>query len=154
MVLPLPDIPETESTPLVRHLLDIIRQQQDRLQQLEDEVARLKGLKTRPQIAPSPLETPRRPPPEPGRKRPGSAKRSKTAQLTITQEILVPLVDRPLGSTFKGYEDFVVQDLILRPRVTRYRRERWRAPGGQNLVAELPADVRLDSHFGPTLIAF
>jgi hypothetical protein len=37
MVLPLPDIPETESTPLVRHLLDIIRQQQDRLQQLEDE---------------------------------------------------------------------------------------------------------------------
>src|SRR3954449_3284964 len=154
MVLPLHDIPETEATPLVRHLLDIIRQQQDRLQQLEDEIARLKGLKTRPQIAPSPLETPRRPPPEPGRKRPGSAKRAKTFQLTITEEIVVPLVDRPLGSTFKGYEDFVVQDLVLRPRVTRYRRERWQAPDGQNLVAELPADVRPDSHFGPTLIAF
>ncbi|MCA1694426.1 MAG: transposase, partial [Actinobacteria bacterium] len=95
-----------------------------------------------------------RPPPEPGRKRPGSAKRSKTVQLTITEEIVVPLADRPLGSTFKGYEDFVVQDLILRPRVTRYRRERWQAPDGQNLVAGLPADVRPDSHFGPTLISF
>jgi hypothetical protein len=154
MVLPLPDIPEAEFTPLVRQLLDIIRQQQDRLEQLEDEVARLKGLKTRPQIAPSPLETPCRPPPEPGRKRPGSAKRSKTAQLTITEEIVVPLIDRPLGSTFKGYEDFVVQDLILRPRVTRYRRERWQTPDGQHRVAELPADVLPGSHFGPDLICF
>src|SRR3954453_23178558 len=114
MSLPLPDIPESESTPLVRQLRDVVQQQQEIIQQLEDEVARLKGLKTRPQIAPSPLETPRRPPPEPGRKRPGSAKRAKTVQLTITEEIVVPLVDRPLGSTFKGYEDFVVQDLILR----------------------------------------
>jgi hypothetical protein len=151
--LPLPDIPESESTPLVRQLLDLLRQQQEIIQQLRDGIARLKGLKTRPLIAPSPLEVPPRPPLDPGRKRPGSAKRLKTAQLTMTEEV-VPLADPPPGSVFKGYEDFVVQELIIRPRVTRYRRERWQTPDGQNLVAGLPADVRPDSHFGPTLIAF
>jgi hypothetical protein len=74
--------------------------------------------------------------------------------LTITDEVVVPLTDPPPGSVFKGYEDFVVQDLIIRPRVVRYRRQRWLTPDGQNRVAELPAEVRPDSHFGPTLISF
>jgi hypothetical protein len=154
MSLPLPDIPDSECTPLVRQLLDLVGLLQNRIQELEDEILRLKGLKTRPIIAPSPLETPPPPPREPGQKRPGSAKRLKTAQLTITHEVVVPLADRPPGSVFKGYEDFVVQDLIIRPEVILYRRERWQAPDGQNLVAGLPADVRPDSHFGPTLISF
>src|SRR5208337_2907081 len=88
MRLTLPEIPEAENTSLVRQLLEIIRTQQDRIQQLEDEILRLKGLKTRPVIAPSPLEHPPRPPREPGQKRPGSAKRSKTAQLVITDEVV------------------------------------------------------------------
>jgi Transposase IS66 family len=154
MSVPLPDIPESECTPLVRQLLDLIGPLQNRIQELEDEILRLKGLKTRPTIAPSPLETPPRPPRDPGQKRPGSAKRLKTAQLTITDMVVVPLADPPPGSIFKGYEDFVVQDLIIRPQVLLYRRERWRTPDGRNRVAELPADVRPDSHFGPTLISF
>src|SRR3954469_10914142 len=154
MPLPLPDIPESESTPLVQQLRHLIQQQQEIIQQLRDEITRLKGLKTRPLIAPSPLEVSPRPPRQPGQKRPGSAKRLKTAQLTITDEVVVPLADPPPGSVFKGYEDFVVQDLIIRPRVIRYRRERWQAPDGQSLVAGLPADVRPDSHFGPNLICF
>src|SRR5512135_650550 len=154
MTVPLPDISEAECTPLVRQLLDIIGHLQNRIQELEDEILRLKGLKTRPIIAPSPLETPPRPPRDPGQKRPGSAKRLKTAQLTITDEVVVPLADPPPGSIFKGYEDFVVQDLLIRPRVIRYRRERWQTSDGQNLVAGLPADVRPDSHFGPNLICF
>ena len=112
MSLPLPDIPESESTPLVRQLLDLIGHLQNRIQELEDEILRSKGLKTRPSIAPSPLETPPRPPREPGQKRPGSAKRLKTAPLTPTNQV-VPLADPPSGSVFKGYEDFVVQDLII-----------------------------------------
>jgi hypothetical protein len=154
MSTPQPDIPESECTPLVRQLFDLNRQLQNRIQELEDEILRLKGLKTRPIIAPSPMETPPRPPRQPGQKRPGSAKRLKTAQLTVTDEIVVPLADKPPGSIFKGYEDFVVQDITIGPKVTCYRRERWQTPDGQSLVAEFPAEVRRDSHFGPTLIAF
>src|SRR3954453_23076022 len=153
MTMPLPNIPESECTPLVRQLLDLIGHLQNRIQELEDEILRLKGLKTRPIIAPSPLEPPPRPPRDSGQKRPGSAKRLKTAQLTITDEV-VPLTDPPPESIFKGYEDFVVQDLIIRPQVIRYRRERWLTPDGQKLAAGLPAHVRPNSHFGPTLISF
>src|SRR5215472_14238496 len=161
MWIPLPEIPGDERTPLVQQLLDIIRLQQERIQQLEeriqqleDEIARLKGLKARPRIAPSSLETPTRTPRDPKAKRPGSAKRSKTAQLTITDEVVIPLADRPDGAVFKGYEDFVVQDLILQPRVILYRREHWQTPEGQSLVAPLPAEVVPGSHYGPDLICF
>src|SRR3954453_14925638 len=157
----LPDIPEAERTPLVRQLLDIIVLQQDRIQrleervdQLQDEIAHLKGLKARPRIAPSTLERPPRPPRDPKAKRPGSAKRSKTAQLTVTDEVVVPLPDVPPEAVFKGYEDYVVQDLILKPRAIRYRRERWSTPEGQSRLAPLPAEVRPGSHFGPDLICF
>ncbi len=164
----LPDIPEAECTPLVRQLLEIIHLQQERIyqledqvrllqeriHQLEDEIARLKGLKTRPRIAPSVLETPPRPPRDPDAKRPGSAKRSKTGELTITEETVIPLPDVPAGSVFKGYEEFVVQDLVLEPRVIRYRRERWLTPDGRSLVAPLPAAVVPGSHYGADLICF
>ena len=114
MTWKLPEIPEADDTPLLRQLLEIIRSQHERIQQLEDEIARLKGLKTRPVIAPSRLETPPRQPPAPGRRRPGSDKKSKTLQLAIATEDIIPLVDKPSGSTFKGYADFVVQDLSHR----------------------------------------
>jgi hypothetical protein len=161
MLIPLPDIPEAERTPLVRQLLDIIFLQQERIQQLEervdqleDEIARLKGLKPRPRIAPSSLEMPPRPPRDPNGKRPGSAKRSKTPQLTITEEAVLRLPHVPEGAIFKGYEDFVVQDLILQPRVILYRREHWQTSDGQSLVAPLPPEVPPGSHFGPDLICF
>ncbi len=161
MRLLLPDISDGERTPLVLQLLAIIHFQHERLEQfeervhqLEDEVARLKGLKARPQIAPSILETPPRLPRDPDAKRPGSAKRSKTAELTITDEKVIHLVPRPPGAIFKGYEDFVVQDLEIKPRVIRYRRERWMTPDGQYVLASLPADVLPGSHFGPDLICF
>src|SRR5437773_6573810 len=100
---PLPDIPADQRTPLVEALLAVIRAQQDRIRELEetvphlrDEIAILKGLKPRPQIAPSWLEQPApRPPLAEGQKRPGSQKRPKNAQLTITHKIRIPFPDPP-----------------------------------------------------------
>src|ERR1700735_4439594 len=90
----LPEIPAAERTPLVESLLALIRVQQDRIhqlqetvQQLRDEVAILKAQKPRPNIKPSMLETTQTNTAMPqGRKRPGSAKRPKTAELHIHHE--------------------------------------------------------------------
>src|SRR5271155_2513884 len=159
---PLPDIPADQRTPLVEALLAVIRAQQDRIRELEDtvlqfrdEIAILKGLKPRPQIAPSRLEQPPpRPPLAEGQKRPGSQKRPKNAQLTVTQEIRIAFPDPPAGSVSKGYEAYLVQELVLRAETTRYLRERIVTADGQSLLAPLPADVLPGQHFGPNLISY
>ena len=161
-VLPaLPDIPTEQRTPLVEALLAVIRAQQDRMGELEqtvqhlrDEIAILKGQKPRPSIAPSRLEQPApRPPLGEGQQRPGSAKRAQNAQLAITREVRVPFPNPPLGSVSKGYEAYVVQELVLRAEATRYLRERIVTAEGQSLLAPLPADVLPGQHFGPNLVS-
>jgi len=161
MKIELPPIPPEERTPLVESLLAIIRSLQDRVHQLEetvrqlrDELAVLKGQKPRPQMAPSRLEGPaphRRPE---GGKRPGSAKRPKNAHLVITEEIRLSVVNAPAGSVRKGFEEYVVQELEIQAKATRYLRERVRTPDGHSVLAPLPADVVPGSHFGPQLIAY
>lgn len=49
----LSDIPESEKTPLVLLLLEIIMRQAEEIRQLKDEVARLKGNPARPKLKPS-----------------------------------------------------------------------------------------------------
>ena len=128
MKVELPEIRSEERTPLVEALLAIIRLLADRVgqleqtnQQLRDEIAILKGLKPRPEIKPSLLEAtkPKPVPPEDG-KRPGSAKRPKTAELHIHHEVPLHPVDLPAGATFKGFEKYVVQDLIIKNKNTCY----------------------------------
>src|SRR5437867_1323949 len=162
MKLELPPIFDGDRTPLVEALLAIIDGQQQRIQQLEetvqqlrDEIAILKGQKPRPTIAPSRLEAPPpKPPPAPGAKRPGSAKRSKNAAFLVPVEIEIPFPDPPPGAVSHGYEDYVVQELLLQGQVTRYRRERIRTVDGRTLLAPLPAEVLPGSHFGPILIGY
>jgi len=162
MRIEIPPIPDAERTPLVVSLLAIIDAQQQRIQQLEDmvqslrdEIAILKGQKPRPVIAPSRLETPApKPPPAPGEKRPGSAKRAKTAAFVAPVEVTISFPNPPPGSVSQGYEDYVVQELVVEARVTRYRRERIQTPDGQTRLAPLPNDVLPGRHFGPNLIRY
>src|SRR5690349_15511602 len=94
MRIEIPVIPEAERTPLVVSLLAIVDVQQQRLRQLEesvqqlrDEIAVLKGQKPRPKIVPSQLETLAKPPRDPGAKRPGSQKRAKKAEFVEPEEL-------------------------------------------------------------------
>jgi hypothetical protein len=112
-----------------------------------DEIARLKGLKGRPQIKPSGMEQATAPE-EPHRRR---RRRAKSADLTIHEERVIK-ASPPPDARFKGYACFLVQDLVLRPQVVRFKRECWRTPDGQTVTAPLPAEVR--GHFGPSLRRF
>jgi hypothetical protein len=108
---------------------------------LREENARLKGLKGRPVIRPSGMEdatTPKR------RGRPGRRRGKVVPRVPVETRVLRVAV--PPGSQFKGYEPYQVQDLEIRARVVRYRRERWLTPDGQTIVAPLPPGTR--GHFG------
>jgi hypothetical protein len=164
MKLELPDIPAEARTPLVESLLALLRVQQDRLQQLEatvqqlrDQVALLKGQKPRPDIQPSPLEgrLPKTAAPE-GGKRPGSAKRPQTAELHIHREVPLHPENLAAGATFRGYEPYVVQELVIHNQNTRYLRARYALPGGGSVLAPFPAGVLPveGGHFGANLVAY
>jgi len=147
-----PELPSDQVTPLVLRLLEICHLQQEQIQQLRDEIARLKGEQAKPKITPSTLERPR------GEKKQGDRPkkrrtRHKTRELTIHETVCVPPAAVPEGSRFKGYEDFTVQDIRIELHTTRFRLERWRTPSGERLVGTLPAELG-GRHYGPTLISY
>lgn len=87
---------------------------------LRDEIARLKGLKGKPDIKPSKpsgmdRETERK------RAKGGTRKRRGPKALgEVSEKRVVKAQDVPPGSRRKGHETFTVQDLTLAPRVVQY----------------------------------
>lgn len=154
----LPEIAESEQTPLVRSLLQIIAEQQERIQRLEDEVRRLKGGSPRPQLKPNTLEPAGHPPSEaaavdgvPRRRR--GPQRAKTAELVIHETQKVPLTDVPAGARFKGYRRYVVQEVEIRLHNTCYLLEQWQFPTGECVTAPVPVAVH-GGHYGPQLVSY
>ena len=134
---------------LVLQLLEEVATLKETVAALRDEIARLKGLNGRPPIKPSGIE---------GSSAAKRAERCKTKRrgkgskrLIIDEDRMVAAVPPP-GSRFKGYEDYVVQDLVVRRHVIRFRRERWLTPDGTTAVAPLPAGIA--GHFGAELRRF
>ncbi len=153
-----PLICEEERTPVVTTLLEIIHLQEEIIQQLRDEIAILKGQKPKPQIKPSQLE--KSPKNNEGEdkndsdgKRPGSGKREKTKELVIHEVKKIKPDHIPNGSIFKGYQEYVVQDLIIQPYNTKYLLEQWQTPKGDYIVGKLPSEI-CGTHFGSTVTSF
>src|SRR5829696_4381078 len=137
----------TELKALVLELLGKVAALEQSVAAQRTEIARLKGLKSRPQLKPSGMEKASEPkPPSPPKGRRGPV----TPRVAVEDQVVEATV--PPGSRFKGYADFLVQDLVVRACCIRYRRERWLTPEGQLIVAPLPG--RVEGHFGPQLRRF
>ena len=160
----LPEVCEEEQTPLVKELLAIteelariVQAQAEEIERLKDEVSILKGQKKRPRFQPSKMNE------QAGKKgnkrrrrgkRAGSKKRHKTKRLAVHhEEVVAPKESVPEGSRFKGYRDFIVQDLRVEAHNTKYRVQRWRTPDARILMGELPASLG-GGHFGAGLTSY
>jgi hypothetical protein len=143
-------LPAAELRALVLQLLGEVAALKQLVAAQRAEIARLKGLKGPPSIKPSGMEqASEAKPPSGGSQRRGRGGK-KLRHVAIEDRVLKAEV--PAGSRFKGYESFLIQDLVLRPVAIRFRRERWVTPDGCTVVAPLPPGI--DGHFGPELRRF
>ncbi|WP_430015778.1 hypothetical protein ACQY1Z_10475 [Microcystis aeruginosa FBCC-A68] len=161
MLLPI-EIPETERTPLVNWLLNLVAEQKQVIENqektiadLERKVARLekqvkgldeelkaaKKLKSRPKIKPSTLNQEKKTPKE-GEKRAGSEKRSKKTSFVPDEERLIEPEELPEGATFNGYREYDVQDLIIQRHNIRFLLAEYVTPEGKTIVGKLPPEYQ------------
>src|SRR3954453_9378519 len=156
-VPPLPDLDTLsldELKKLVVQLLVRVSAQDEEIQQLRAENARLKALPQKPKLAPGGMDKAT----EPNRRaRTKEARRQRRNRQSgrrtppVTEERTL-VIEAPAGSRRRGFEPFTVQDLILAPQVIRFRRERWLTPEGQEIVAPLPPEV--SGHFGSGIVRY
>lgn len=151
--VPAPPALSTLSRPELEALLVELFDEVTALKQLvaeqREEIARLKGLKSRPAIKPSGMDKGTEPP-KLGKKEKRRGRGKVTPRVSIEEKTIEAEV--PPGSRFKGHEPFLVQDLVISVHATCYQRERWIAPDGRTILAPLPEGI--SGHFGPELRRF
>ena len=139
---------------LVVQLLVEVTALREENRQLREDIARLKALPKKPQLAPGGMDKAS----EPDRRaRTRQARRQRHKRQSgrrtppVTEERTL-VIEAPAGSRRRGFEPFTVQDLILAPQVICFRRERWVTPNGQEIIAPLPPEVT--GHFGPGVVRY
>jgi hypothetical protein len=149
----IPLIMEHDRTPLVDQLVDIINEQNKRLDLLTNEIRRLKDLKTKPKLKPSKLRDSEKQAQKESRKtnRNKSEKHSRTKPINRIE--IIKAENIPADARFKGYRNYKVQELVIRVENVLYKLERWQLSDGSYVVAKLPPEIS-DSHFGTVLKAY
>jgi beta-galactosidase GanA len=157
---PLPNVSESERSPLVDALLEMIAWQQKQIEELEEEILKLKGETTKPKIKPSTLDKDTDTDDHKGNQdekgdkgTKKGPKRKKTEQLPIHKTEIVEPDVVPEGSRFKGYREVVVQDLVIQVHNTCDRLAQYETADGRYVTGKLPAGIR-DGHWGKELHSF
>ncbi len=136
---------------LVEDLKQENRALREETQRLRDENNRLKGEQGQPKIkANQPLESTDHSSEKERRKPKGWSKGRKINSIAIDREHLLE-VDRailPPDAAFKGYEEVVVQDVVIHTDNVLFRKEKFYSPTlGKTYLADLPPGYR--GEFGP-----
>jgi hypothetical protein len=154
---------EEKTRELVKGLLNFIEQLSSNLrearaenQRLRDEVNRLKGEQGKPDIKGNvEAEASKDHSSEKERKKPRKRqKKEKTVTIVIDRKevIRVDQAILPADAIFKGYEENVVQDILLKTDNVCFLKEKYYSPSlGQTYLAELPSGYR--GQFGPGIKA-
>ena len=152
---------EEKTRELVKGLLNFIEQLSSNLreartenQRLRDENNRLKGEQGKPEIK-GDAETPKDHSSEQERRKPRKRQaKKKTATIVIDRKEVVR-VDAsilPGDAIFKGYEENVVQDILLKTDNVCFLKEKYYSPSlGRTYLAELPSGYA--GQFGPGIKA-
>lgn len=154
---------EEKTRELVKGLLNFIEQLSSNLcearaenQRLRDENNRLKGEQGKPEIkANVEGEASKDHSSEKGRKKPRKRQaKKKTASIVIAREEILKVAQAvlPADAIFKGYEENVVQDILLKTDNVRFLKEKYYSPSlGCTYLAELPTGY--GGQFGPGIKA-
>ena len=144
---------------LVEDLQATVRQLQAEVQRLRDENNHLKGEQGKPDIKPNRRgKTPgadKNHSSEAERRKPQAwQKGSKLAKITIDREevLTVDKTQLPADAEFKGYEDSVVQDVVIHTDNVLYHKEKYYSPSERRVyLAALPPGYT--GQFGPGIKA-
>jgi hypothetical protein len=146
-----------EAIGLLLNLVEELKQEnmllREQVQELRDEVNRLKGEQGKPPIKPGKPGGGGDHSSEQERHRPKKRRRRrKTQQIRIDREekLQIERSELPEDAEFKGYEAVIIQDLVIKTDNVRFLKEKYCSPSlGRTYLAELPAGYR--GEFGPGL---
>ena len=151
---------ELRTLPWMHQIIELIQRQTEEIaalrktvQEQKDEIDRLKKMPKRPKFRPGGGD-PKNRSGSPGntKERGGPHASNEMAPKKIREEVRVRVENVPLGSRFKGYQDYAIQELEITPKDVIYRLEVWQTPDGTIVRAALPQEVQ-GSHFGHQLRA-
>jgi hypothetical protein len=134
---------------LVERLSGKLSERDAVIQQLRDEINRIKGEQGKPKIKANKPTTDLSSEKERRESKPRN-ERSKQDTIKIDREVVVKVDPEhlPADSQFKGYEEVVVQDIDLRTANVKFRKEKDYSPStGRTYQAELPEGYH--GQFGP-----
>jgi len=146
------NIPESEKTPLVIALLEIINEQRKEIETLKEEILKLKNETIKPKIKKSKLNDDSKDDKKSKRESTkGKPKRRKVIEIHEEKEIEPE--DIPAGAKLIGYYEIEVQDIVIKPHNIRYKLAQYITIDGKYITAKLPKSART-KHFGADLCTF
>ena len=115
------DIPERDKNQSVFRLLEIIKSQIRQIQELKDEIARLKNRPGRPKLRPSKIGQSKRKLSFPRKK--GKGDGAKKIEIRNVVKLKPRPEEIPEGTVFLGYKDYSVQDIEFKTNNTKLVRD-------------------------------